>query len=318
MPLDTTVPRSFESPRVSVAIATYRRPGGLKRLLEALEPQVAGIAGREVIVVNDGSHDKEYERVRERFAPILTYRPLDANAGIAVARNICAEIASGDFVVYIDDDCVPPPFWLDWLVAVLRSEPDLDVVAGTAHPLWPARRGFRARVQAHFELFPRPRQVGDDILFVTANVAIRRELLMKQGGFGFPGFAGAGEDTELCNRLMLAGANMRIDWSWYVHHDVGEPIVRLCRRFWHYGYANASSLRLTTWPWAHDDLGSARRLSILGWRTRYRELRRMADEFSPSPWMRSAGAAAATAVSMAYNQGCATANRERARRTATH
>ena len=303
-------PATSGGPYLSVAIATHDRPDGLKRLLMALGPQIAN--GHEIVVVNDGSHDARYDAVVAAFGGGVRYDVFDQNRGVAAARNRCVELASGDYVVFIDDDCVPPSWWLDWLTAVLRHDPDLDVVAGTTHPLWPSRRRFSARLQAHYALFPRPQKARDDILFVTANVAIRRAVLLKTGGFGFPGFQGVGEDTELSNRLRLAGASMRIDASWHVFHDVGERLDRLCRRYWRYGYANAANLRLTTWPWAHDSVGQAPHFSPRQWRTRYREFRAASAGFSALPWMRAFSAAAATAVSVAYRNGAAAGNRDRA------
>lgn len=135
-------------PSLTVAIATYRRAEGLRRLLTALRPQVEGRGDREIVVVNDGSHDVAYEEVVKSFGTMVRYDALAENGGVSVARNRALALAGGDYVVFIDDDCLPPPYWLDWLAGRLLASPDIDVVAGTTRLFWRKRALFE-RVQAH-------------------------------------------------------------------------------------------------------------------------------------------------------------------------
>jgi glycosyltransferase involved in cell wall biosynthesis len=222
---------------LAILIATHRRPQGLRRLLTALRPQVEGHPERSIVVVNDGSHDDAYSTVVEQFRDIITYHALARPEGIVVARNKTVGLCRAAYAVFTDDDCEPPPWWLDWLAARLRSHPEIDVIAGTTQPLW-HRKDFRERLG---ELFlPRPSQVGKWVVLVTANAAIRVDLLRAVGCFGFPSFAGAGEDTELCIRLHRAGARFLFDRNWWVRHAVSASIVATAKRYRRYGEANAS------------------------------------------------------------------------------
>ncbi|MEQ1864036.1 MAG: glycosyltransferase family A protein, partial [Micropepsaceae bacterium] len=227
----------MNAPRLSVAISTFRRATGLKRLLEALRPQIEGRPAREVVVVNDGSHDAAYEIVVRSFADMVGYQPLPENVGIARARNTVAASARGAYLVFTDDDCVPPSSWLDWLEARLDANPEIDVLIGTTQPRLPDRPRFIERVNGHYALIPAPHGTAAVPLFATANVAIRRELFERVGGFGFAqGFTGAGEDTELSSRLAAAGARTVVDPHWFVRHDVSDGLIRQMRRYWRYGY----------------------------------------------------------------------------------
>ncbi len=255
------------TPSLSVLICTYKRPDGLRRLLAALVPQAAGNVACEIIVVNDGSHDDAYAGVVAEFASQIRYRALKKNGGVAAARNAAARMATSEYLVYTDDDCEPPPFWLDWLTARLAEHPELELVAGTTRPLWPAKPGFFARVRATHELIPTTAQVEGTMIFPTANVAIRRSTFEALGGFGFPDFHGAGEDTELATRLGLRGAASVYDPMWYTRHEVDEGLFALCRRYRRYGYANGRLIALTTSPPAHDYMQTTWRSS---WRTIWR------------------------------------------------
>jgi glycosyltransferase involved in cell wall biosynthesis len=304
-----------DTPRISVAVSTFRRPQGLARLLESLRPQIEGRPTRELIVINDGSHDARYVEVAARFVDIIDYHPLPQNVGIARARNECAARARGDYIVYTDDDCVPPPFWLDWLEARLDANPELDVVIGTTLPNLPKRPRFFERVNGHYELIPQPVPLPDAPLFVTANVAIRRALFEKLGGFGFgPDFPGAGEDTELACRLASIGSRTVVDFYWYVRHDVSDGLRTQMRRYWRYGYANAWMCRVTTAPLHNARMMTARRwwlpVHTVSLMKEHLEMSKGFSNWAPMRWF---SAAAASLVMAAFYDGCATAAAERRR-----
>jgi glycosyltransferase involved in cell wall biosynthesis len=294
-------------PSLTIAVTTCRRPAGLLRLLDALRPQVEGRRGREIVVVNDGSHDADYEAVVGKFKGLLRYEALPVNLGVGAARNRAAALADGAFVVYVDDDCVPPPFWLDWLAGRLAAQPDLDVLAGTARLLWRSR-GFFERVQAHFRMLPRPWVTLQDIIFVTANVAIRRKILERLGGFR-P--LRIGEDSELAGRIALAGARAAFDEDWFVLHEP-EPFRAKLRKYWRYGFTNVALHERTTVPVAFANLLHARRrLHVRNARFNFRRAMAEADGFSVSPASRLAAVLAVTCVQMAYYDGCAAGARSR-------
>lgn len=303
------------STRISVAVSTFRRPEGLRRLLAALRPQIEGHAAREVVVVNDGSHDAAYEAVVRAFADIVSYHPLPQNVGIARARNESASRARGAYIVYTDDDCEPPAFWLDWLEARLDANPELDVVIGTTRPNMPERARFIERLNGHFEFIPKPQGESAPPLFVTANVAIRRSLFEQLGGFGFDtGFPGAGEDTELACRLAAAGARTVVDFEWYTRHEVSDGLLRQMRRYWRYGYANVWMCRLTTAPARHAQMATAsRRRHLRHALAMWRNNLRLSDGFSKSAPVRWWSAAVASLIWIAYYDGCAAAAAERRR-----
>lgn len=290
---------------LSVCICTFRRANRLDRLLRALATQLG--EDREILVVNDGSHDEAYEKVAERHANHIRYLSLEKNVGIAQARNVAARAATGEFIVYIDDDCEPPAWWLDWLQARLDAHPELDVVAGPTLALPPeSGETFASRFQAHFGFLPQIYGSGGNMIFPAANLCIRATLLSDIGMFGFTGpFFGAGEDTELAVRAQLAGARMLADETWHVRHDTGEPVLSLAKRYYRYGYSNGAITALATSPESHAMI----------YRMRYSRLHEQLRHFITRTWTQSAtfpGSAttrmvaflAALTVHMAYQVGC--------------
>jgi mycofactocin glycosyltransferase len=301
--------------RLSVCIVTHRRPAGLGRLLGALEPQMRGRTDREIVVVNDGSDGPEYRAVLALTPGCVRYQALPVNRGVSFARHFAAEAARGTWLVFIDDDCLPPPFWLAWLDAVIDTSPELDLVVGAIKPLLPSRAGFFARVQVTHRLHPHPERIGDQMRFVTANLAIRAQAYRALGGFRVrPDYPNASEDTELSSRVSRSACARRIEWDWYVHHDVGDGFRVNLRRYWRYGYANGILHGLTSSPPYHDAHANAaagrqlRALLVRIVKRRWHEGRRV-----HRGGVAFASALAACALDIAYLAGLRAALRVRRR-----
>lgn len=292
--------------RVSVVVCTHGRPGGLAALLASLRPQLENRRNRELIVVNDGTHGPHYDAVLEPYRDFVRYEPLPASVGIAHARNRSAELAEGEFLVFTDDDCVVPPHWLDWLEARVATQPELDVIAGTTRPHDPGRANFVGRVQAHYDLLPRPyRQESGEQLFVTACVAIRTSLFRMAGGFNTrPPFAVAGEDSELAARLHRRLARTRVDFDWHVFHVLTTSLRAEVRRYRRYGFANGLTAKERTAPQAHAALQYKRRRDLPRYFLHhYRRNRAKAAGFSDNPLVRAASLLALALIQAAYDEG---------------
>ena len=286
---------------LSVLVATHRRPAGLRRLLTALRPQVEGRPERSIIVINDGSHDDAYAEIVAEFADVIEYREMPKAVGLGAVRNAALDLCRGAYAVFTDDDCEPPPWWLDWLLARLVAHPEIDVVIGTTMPLW-TNKDFRERLQGEWFL-PQPSRLGRWDVFVTANVAIRAELLRNVGGF--ISSLDVGEDTELCVRLHRARARFASDYRWQVRHEVGKPTLALARRYRAYGEAQAriGAAAALEIPRAIRGGFGERAAAFLRLRREY--ARRAQSAFGPNPLVQARAAICAAMVQYAYFRGLA-------------
>jgi glycosyltransferase involved in cell wall biosynthesis len=94
-------------PSVSVVVPTYN---GVELLEQVLEPLVDDPAASEVIVVVDGSRDGSKELVDRLARDRPRLRSLFiSNSGDMGARDAGARAASGDIVLFIDDDVLADP-----------------------------------------------------------------------------------------------------------------------------------------------------------------------------------------------------------------
>ena len=97
--------------KVSIVIPTYNKLMRLRLALKSLEPQVDKDV--EVIVVFDGC-DKE---VIEDFHKLtFSYKPIEIinekNIGRARARNEGIKAATGEIVIFLDDDRLVNPEYI--------------------------------------------------------------------------------------------------------------------------------------------------------------------------------------------------------------
>ena len=102
-------------PHLTVCICTFKRPAYLKKLLDELGRQDTGGQCTFSIVVTDNDQAESAKPVVLDFlnrAAVPIKYCVEPRQNISLARNKAIENASGDYVVFIDDDEFPTPSWL--------------------------------------------------------------------------------------------------------------------------------------------------------------------------------------------------------------
>jgi glycosyltransferase involved in cell wall biosynthesis len=231
---------------LSVVIPTHGRPAELDWLLHRLREQVAGNPHRRIIVVNDGSHDGRYAAVIERYRDVVDYVVMPKNRGPAAARNLGAARVADGYLVFIDDDCEPPAYWLDWLAAIIAEYPDADAIGGITRPL-PSAPDLLSRFLAEGGFYPMPQLLdGKLLMLVSANLAVRCSVFQSVGGFDETMITT--EDRNLTYRLIHQGAICHLDSGWFVYHDMTSTLGQHFRRYYRYGVGIGRELELEDKP----------------------------------------------------------------------
>jgi GT2 family glycosyltransferase len=125
-----TIPPPTTRLRASIIVSTWNG----RHLLETCLPRLlAAVArdgrGHEIIVVDDASRDDTVAFMRAEF-PQVRLLPLKWNHRFAGANNVAAGVASGDILIFLNNDMLVEPGFIGPL---LRHFADPDVFAVTAH-----------------------------------------------------------------------------------------------------------------------------------------------------------------------------------------
>lgn len=118
--------RSGGVPDVSVIIPVYR---GSQYIAQALKSVFAqSFTAYEIIVINDGSPETEQiERELHPYMQQITYIKQE-NGGPSSARNAGILQAKGAYVAFLDCDDAWHPGYLAEQLALLRADPELDLI----------------------------------------------------------------------------------------------------------------------------------------------------------------------------------------------
>jgi len=236
-------------PKVSVVVCSYNGAATLRGCLEAL--QKVDYPDFEVMVVDDGSKDSTQSIVAE-FP--LVKNILQPNRGLSVARNVGMQAATGEIIAYTDSDCMPDSDWLYFLVSTLLHSSYAAVGGPNLNP--PAQGPIPAAVAAC------PGAPTHVLLSDTeaehipgCNMAYWKSVLEEIGGFD-PEFRTAGDDVDLCWRLMQVGHRVGFSPSALVWHHRRFTMQAYFRQQKGYGEAEAM-LRFKHMQY-FDPQGSAR------------------------------------------------------------
>ncbi len=231
------------------------------------------------MVVDDGSDDGTADVLAERGGTDLDLVALSqpVNGGPAAARNRGVAHATGEVVLFLDDDVAAAP---DLLAAHLArheaaDDPQLGIlgrvdwhpsVRRTAFLRWLDRSGL----QFGYDTWLREGPVEPPYAaFYTANVSLRRDLLIDVGGFDerFP--YAAYEDMELAFRLSRRGFHLDYRPAAQAFHTRSIDLAGFCARMTRVG-ESAALLRRAAPEFPLDDAALrsayARRRKRLGWR----------------------------------------------------
>ncbi|MBK9940425.1 MAG: exopolysaccharide biosynthesis glycosyltransferase EpsD [Kouleothrix sp.] len=194
--------------KVSVIVPTYNRVNRLKHVLAALSQQTFSPREVEVLVVSDGSSDGTHEYVRRLHMPYQLTLIEQANQGPAAARNNGIAHASGEYILFVDDDVVPAPTMLAEHMQMHEQAGKQAVVLGPM--LTPANfrmspwvRWEQAMLAKQYQSIQNGTWAPTARQFYTGNTSLARRHVLASGGFD-PTFRRA-EDVELAYRLSQLG-----------------------------------------------------------------------------------------------------------------
>jgi len=177
------------APQFSVVIPTCHRNDLLARCLESVRPgkQVAEADSYEVIVTDDSRWQTAEAMMREQFPWARWVQ--GPSRGPAANRNNGAHHATGEWICFIDDDCIANKGW----IAAFRdasSDASIDLMEGQTTIPDQSDNPFQHAVS---------NERGG--AYWSCNLAVRRERFLASGEFDEDFLEAASEDMEFAHRF---------------------------------------------------------------------------------------------------------------------
>ncbi|MDB5846202.1 MAG: glycosyltransferase [Polaromonas sp.] len=148
---------------ISFIVLTYNRTDALLAVLRSLARQCNG--NHQVIIADDGSRQDQVQLLFDRCpafeCPVLHVWHPDAGFTIARARNLATRHATGEYLVFLDGDCIPnrtfaaqharlaeAGYFVNGSRVLLNQRLSSDVIDGALDlPSQPAQFWLRARLR---------------------------------------------------------------------------------------------------------------------------------------------------------------------------
>jgi glycosyltransferase involved in cell wall biosynthesis len=209
--------RPTSSPPYSIIVPVYNRPAEVEELLGSLTRQT--VKDFEVIVVEDGSHERCDEAVKKFERTLRVRYVVQENAGPGMARNRGAKEARGETLLFLDSDCLVPESYLEEVDRARKATgveffggPDrahesfspIQKAVSFAMTSFVTTGGIRGGARRVDVFYPR-----------SFNMGCTPAAFENVGGFSSMRF---GEDLDLSMRLLKAGYRSALFERAFVYH----------------------------------------------------------------------------------------------------
>lgn len=203
--------------QISIIIPTFNRKEKLQNTLNSLTNQTYPSSKFEVIICDDvlskdGTENLIHQMIHKSNLNIKYYKIKAKYPGPAYARNYALKYAIGEFIGFIDDDCIAFSDWIESAMNFFKNH-KVDMIQGAVFPKYPEFEWKFA--------FKMPRgavHTIDNGFYVTANLFVRKDIMCEVGGFEEA--IKWGEDTDLVYRLLSKGYNIMFSENIKVYHEM--------------------------------------------------------------------------------------------------
>jgi glucosyl-dolichyl phosphate glucuronosyltransferase len=220
--------------KTTVTIATHNRPDSLPRLIASLAPELA-TGSREIVIAENGTPAPM--QLSLEGAPLRHLH--EPRAGKCRIQNRAIAAATGEILIFLDDDLVVAPGYLQAVEDFFDTHREFAAMKGRIL----AAEDPEKKVGSMAPYLDLPiADHGEEVIEVRgvlgANMAFRADAIKQVGPFDErlgPGAGGHEEETEMSQRLRRAGFRIGYAPKALVYHEVDparanrERFIRIAR-----------------------------------------------------------------------------------------
>lgn len=197
-------------PRLSVIIPARNCPDMLRASMAGVLASALPRSAYELMVVDDTSNDGGATIAMAESQADRVLRVERGPLGPGGARNLGAQHARGDVLMFVDSDVVVSPGTLGGFLAAFDAQPDVAAIFG-AYDTAPAAPGLVSQYRNLLHHYVHLTNAGEASTFWAGCGGVRREAFLAVGGFDVVRYPRPQiEDIELGQRLRANGYRVRL------------------------------------------------------------------------------------------------------------
>ncbi|MFN8455265.1 MAG: glycosyltransferase [Anaerolineae bacterium] len=219
-----------ETPLTSIIILTHNQLHHTRLCLASIEAHTP--QPHELILVDNGSTDGTLDFLRDYQATHQNVRLIAnvENLGFAAGNNQGLAIATGDYLLLLNNDTIVTEGWLARMLSVFERYPEVGLVGPMSNHVAGPQLAPEAAYQTleamqQFAATWADRHGGQTAEFfrlVGFCLLARRAVIARIGGLDERFGKGNFEDDDFCLRAALAGFKARMAQDVFIHHTGGQ------------------------------------------------------------------------------------------------
>ena len=216
-------------PKLSIIVVTFNKLEYTKLCLESVIRNTE-FPNYEIIIVDNASVDGSVPYIQEfeHSTKGVTFVRNEKNLGFAAANNMGANSATGEYLVFLNNDTIVTPGWLQELLFCLNKYPAVGMIGPVTNAI-----GNEAKIEVDYKELSginyfAARRAGKyrgmafeiRVLALYCTV-ISRNLYSRLGGLDERYQVGMFEDDDLALKIRKAGLTLMCAEGVFIHHFHG-------------------------------------------------------------------------------------------------
>lgn len=215
--------KNDEKPVVSMILLAYNHLDNTRQCVSSLYKYISHI-NFELIAVNNGSSDgtREFFESLEGRIKSIHYA---VNQGGDIPFNHALELVEGKYTVFISNDLIFTPGWLDNLLTCIESDPKIGMVvpvSSFSSNYQQVKLPYSNIEELHHAALSYnksdSRKWEDKVRLITYMFLMRTDLLKAVGGIDAIYHPGGFEDDDLSFKVRRAGYRLILARDTFIHH----------------------------------------------------------------------------------------------------
>ncbi len=233
---------------ISIIISCFERTDLIKKIVRNIAERNTDYSSYEIILCDSNSciANCDIPNFFKKIFPLLDISIEHTVNNLAAKRNLGRLLSKYDYLLFLDDDCVPTPKLLEEYRSdfnlsngndIFCGEVHYEVSSKSEHRFMTWRRNMEDRAYARGPLL-------DFRNIVVMNMAMHSSVYDAVGGFSET-FTGYGmEDQEFGWRAHHCNVAIRRSAASIVHCDSVESFVQFCKKMYFNGRDGSNNLRV--------------------------------------------------------------------------